>query len=52
MGRLYHNSVGLLMLRVKNVCVEPKLISLNPIVTAFVMMLVSTPRWHLTINTK
>ena len=42
-GRLYHSSDGFLMLCVQNVCIEPILISLNPILTEFVMMLVSPP---------
>ena len=40
MGRFYHNSDGLLMLCVQNVCVEPS------ILTKFVMMLVSPPHMH------
>ena len=46
MGRFYHNSDGFLMLCVQNVCVEPILISLNPILTNFVMMFVSPPHRH------
>ena len=42
MGRFYHNSDGLLMLCVLNVCIEPILIFLNQIWTEFVMMLVSS----------
>ena len=40
MGRFCHYSDGLLMC-VQNVCLEPILISLNQILTEFVMMLVS-----------
>ena len=42
MGLFYHNSDGF----VQNVCVEPILISPNPISTEFVMMLVSPPHMH------
>ena len=52
MGRFYHNSDGFLMLCVQNVCVEPKLISLNPIYTEFVRMFVSPPHRHPPINAK
>ena len=38
MERVYHNSDGFLMLRVQNVCIEPVLIFLNPILTELVMM--------------
>ena len=41
MGRFYHNSDGLLMLCVQNVCLEPILISQNQILTEFVTMSVS-----------
>ena len=34
------------MLRVQKVCVEPILISLNPILIEFVIMLVSPPHMH------
>ena len=47
MERIYHNSDEFLMLCVQNMCVEPILISLNPILTEFVMMFVSPPH-HLT----
>ena len=47
MGRLYHSSDEFLMLCVQNVCAEPILISLNPTLTEFVMMLVSPPHRHL-----
>ena len=50
MGRFYYNSNRFLMLCVQNVCVEPILISLNPILTEFVMMLVSPPHRHPPIN--
>ena len=33
MGIVHHNSDGLLMLYIQNVCVEPMLISLNAILT-------------------
>ena len=46
MGSFYHNSDGFLMLCVQKVCIEPILISLNPILTEFVMMLVSPPHRH------
>ena len=52
MGRFYHNSDGFLMLCVQNVCVETILISLNPILTEFVMMFVSPPHRHPPINAK
>ena len=41
MGRFYHSSDGILMLRVQNVWVEAMIISPNPILTEFVMVLVS-----------
>ena len=41
MGRFYHNPDGLLMLCIQKVCVKPISISLNQILTEFVMMLVS-----------
>ena len=46
MGIFYHSSNGILMLCLQNVRVEPILICLNPILTEFVMMLVSPPHWH------
>ena len=39
MGRFNHNSDGKLDVCVQNVCVEPILISLNPILTEFVVPL-------------
>ena len=38
-GKFYHSSDGILILCVQNVCVEAILISLNPILTEFVMIL-------------
>ena len=46
MGRFYHNFDGFLMVYVQKLCIEPLLISLNPILTEFVMMLVSPPNRH------
>ena len=46
MGRFYHNSDGFFMLCVQKVCVEPILISLNPILIEFVMMLLSPHHMH------
>ena len=45
-GIFYHSPDGFLMLCVQNVCVEPILIPLNPILIEFVMMLVSPPHRH------
>ena len=42
MVRFYHSSGGFMVLCVENVCVEPILISLNSILTEFVIMLVGT----------
>ena len=39
MEKFYHSSNGFLMLHVQNVCIEAIIISLNPILTAFVMIL-------------
>ena len=50
--RFYHYFDGFLMLCVQHVCVEPILSSLNPILTEFVMMLVSPPHRHPTIKAK
>ena len=46
MGRFYHSSDGSFMLCVRNLCMEPILNSLSPILTEFVMMLVSPLHWH------
>ena len=46
MGRFCHSSDGFLMLCVHNLCVEPILISLNPILTEFMRMLVPPPNRH------
>ena len=46
MGKFYHSSGSFLMLCVQSVNVEPILIYLNPILTEFVMMLVSPPNRH------
>ena len=45
-GRFYHNSDGFLMVCVQNVCAEPILISLNPILTESVMMFASPYHRH------
>ena len=39
MGKFYHSSDGFLILRAQNVCVEAILISLNPILTKYRMIL-------------
>ena len=46
MGRFYHNSNRFLMVCVQKLCVEPILISLNPIFAEFVMTLVSPHHRH------
>ena len=46
MGRFYHSSDGCLMLCVQDMRIEPVLISLNPILIKFVMVLVSLPQRH------